>query len=351
MAQNPPAAPILYPKITGKIRDVMRNIEALEPRLTSSTLSLTGTVKLHGTHGDIVFPDPSYSEYILQSRNISALTQDQDNLGYARYMSRIKHEIRSLRPLFLNRFKEFNPAVSQAEIERHPLVIAGEFIGQGLLKGTAVNTMERSFVIISTNICGRWQRDEDYADIGVEGARIFNVSRGGFYHETIDVSAEEPSIENLYARMAEVAKQCPFAHSFGIEGIGEGIVWKPITLNDRVSWPPEFWLKTKAPEFWTSQRVIKVPGEKRASNEKRGAEFAKQVVTERRLEQGIEWLGEMGKDANMKEIAAFLDWLRKDVESEESGEMKDLGLEESHVRLAVGRIGAKWFKEKVGRVV
>jgi len=74
----------LYPRIL-KLKDFLYNLEKLpEYQSPTSSIHLTGSIKLHGTHADIVFPSPTSDEFRLQSRNKAKLVPGkEDNVGFA----------------------------------------------------------------------------------------------------------------------------------------------------------------------------------------------------------------------------------------------------------------------------
>jgi len=123
-----------------------------------------------------------------------------------------------------------NPGIPRAEVEGKEVLIAGEWIGQKVQKhaGLGIAKLPLSFVIVSARVNDTWVRDGDYTgpEIEREDARIFNVIRGGMWKEHVEL-AELEAVETKLSEISEqVAQKCPFAASFGMEGVGEGVVWK-----------------------------------------------------------------------------------------------------------------------------
>ncbi|KAF7932513.1 uncharacterized protein EAE98_003812 [Botrytis deweyae] len=234
----------LYPKISGKPKNLL--LEFSKYQRTSKTrrtgsIPVTGTVKLHGTHGDIrvTADDTIY----VQTRNSDVLTPALDSLKFLDFIQPARTEILALKRQFHARFMKLNP---KAKInDEHPLIIAGEWIGPKIQKDVAVSALpDRYFVIISVSINNEWQPDEPYSDIENESINIVNISRGGFYHETIELKNPEPEFAKMQALADEVEKECPFAKTFGLIGLGEGIVWKPAAP---LCHDAKYWLKLKGP--------------------------------------------------------------------------------------------------------
>jgi len=113
-------------------------------------IPIAGTVKLHGTHADIIV---SHNDRItFQSRNKPNLLATADNHGFATAMA-VKHAtILSLRSQFIARWKELNPFEDQDP--ELPVTIAGEWIGERIQKGVAIAELSKRFVIISAKING-----------------------------------------------------------------------------------------------------------------------------------------------------------------------------------------------------
>ncbi|TGO89511.1 hypothetical protein BPOR_0106g00190 [Botrytis porri] len=234
----------LYPKISGKPKNLLVEFSKYQRTLKTrraGSISVTGTVKLHGTHGDIriTADDTIY----IQTRNLDVLTPALDSLKFLDFIQPARVEIIALKRQFHALFQKLNP---KAKInDEHPLIIAGEWIGPRIQKDIAVSALpERYFVIISVSINNEWQPDEPYSDIENESVNIVNISRGGFYHETIELRNPEPAFAKMQALADEVEKECPFAKTFGLIGLGEGIVWKPAAP---LCHDAKYWLKLKGP--------------------------------------------------------------------------------------------------------
>ncbi|TGO26556.1 hypothetical protein BPAE_0057g00320 [Botrytis paeoniae] len=240
----------LYPKISGKPKNLLVEFSKYQRTLKTrraGSISVTGTVKLHGTHGDIriTADDTIY----VQTRNSDVLTPALDSLKFLDFIQPARAEILALKKQFHARFQKLNP---KAKInDEHPLIIAGEWVGPKIQKDVAVSALpERYFVIISVSINNEWQPDEPYSDIENESINIVNISRGGFYYETIELKNPDPAFAKMQALADEVEKECSFAKALGLIGLGEGIVWKPAAP---LCYDAKYWLKLKGP---ISMRIV-----------------------------------------------------------------------------------------------
>ena len=327
----------LYPKIH-KLSDLVHNINRYEhANDNEGIISLTGTVKLHGTHADIVFASATSEGYRLQSRNKRDLYPGkEDNAGYASYVESIgKQRILNLREKIVARYRELNPEVPvEGEV-----ILAGEWCGKGIQKGVGIAEIPPFLVIISISINNEWVQDSKYEDIHDEEARIFNISRAGFYHHELrldDVQASEVAIKQW---VDAVDKECPFAKALGVTGRGEGIVWKA----DHLCGNATFWFKSKADAHAVSHSDKLPPSAVDLANKERVANFAKAIVTEVRMEQGWQLLEK--KEAS--HTGQFLSWVTKDCFEEEQREMEQLSISRNQLKPAIIQIAKAWFQQRL----
>ncbi|KAK4693472.1 hypothetical protein P7C71_g3940, partial [Lecanoromycetidae sp. Uapishka_2] len=328
------ASSTLYPKIL-KFGDFLHATKDLGP-LTS--IHLTGSVKLHGTHADIVFSSDS-DEVRLQSRNQLRLTPGkEDNCGFASFVAGTKKEVLlDLRDRILERYRKLNPN----EVVEGDIIMAGEWCGKGVQKKVAISKMEKFFAIISTNINGNWVPDWEYADISNEVASFYHVGKADFFeHELFfdNVNASEEQIRKL---TDEVEAECPFAKKLGQSGLGEGIVWKATKYCGE----PKFWFKSKG-DLLAVSNVAKMPASAvDKENRERVDNFAHAIVTENRLEQGWDLL----EHKNAGGLGAFLKWVQNDCLVEEKREMEGLNISKGKLSPAIAAIAKPWFWKRIGR--
>ena len=188
------------------------------------------------------------------------------------------------------------------------------------------------------SINGTWLPDELYGDISADEADIYNVLRGGVWHLDLNLDEPEATEAEMMKSTDAVEAECPFARTFGVSGIGEGIVWK---VADTVRFQgPQFWCKTKGAKHEVS-RTKKIPA---GLGEEKVAAFADAVVTTSRLEQMRTTLkDEMKLPMEKKATAAFLKLLWEDCLKEERDEMNEKGVNEMKLKKAVGSKGREWF--------
>jgi len=337
----------LFPKITGKVDELIENY-TYRFGTESPTIKLTGTVKLHGTHADIVVEHDNSIR--LQSRNRLSLDIEHDNYDVAASLLPLRTEILELAEKVKERWREINYGNYGRKLEGDdPIILAGEWIGPGVQKKIGISKLpKRCFVILSISINGEWQDSEEYVEIHNESVGIYNIARGGFYHEVLDFKDPE-TLENckekLMAHTMEVEKECPFAKSFAISGVGEGIVWK---ADFPLCCEPRFWLKTKGAEHNVTRTDKLRKEEMKAGAGERAKVFAEAAVGEMRLLQAWDYLGEMGIARDKKGIQAFNQWLVKDVEVEEKKEILEMEVDKKALKKAIAGLGRTWYFSKVG---
>ncbi|KAF2475148.1 uncharacterized protein BDR25DRAFT_100281 [Lindgomyces ingoldianus] len=336
----------LYPKITNHIKEVVKALKWShrdpsnpEKEVILPSIPIVGTVKLHGTHVDIlVYQD---NTIVLQSRNNANLMTTADNQGFANAMTKKRGAILSLRNRYHARWRELHPG---EPIDMSvPITIAGEWIGEKIQKGVALVRLSKRLVIISVKINGKWVPDADYPNIEEPKEGIYNISRGGFYYSTLYPQDQQCTNDNLEKLAERVAAQCPFAESFGVIGEGEGLVWKLVPHIDQ----SELWFKTKGgkfkPTFTSAPKKLSADD---AGKRQAAATVAKAWCSEQRMEQGWDYLREQSIPQNLKGIGAFLKWVQQDILLEEVGYIEEHMIHEQMLRMEIIAIAKPWFQER-----
>jgi hypothetical protein len=158
----------------------------------------------------------------------------------------------------------------------------------------------------------------------------------------IDFSNPEKALEELTEITLKVEEQCPYGTSFGIKGIGEGIVW-------RLSNDPEnskFWFKTKGEKHSgaskNKKKIASIAPEKMNTIN----HVLDEILPIWRLEQGIAHVKEKGMDIDRKNIGPYLAWIGQDVKKEEMDIIKANNLEWKDVTKFITQKAKDYFMEK-----
>lgn len=341
MDPSSPAVPMatnsstLYPSI-GKLKDFLYEAR----KLNEISFELIGTVKLHGTHADIVIDAEDVIRF--QSRNQTDLRPEKDNEGFATFAGALEQDILALKYAYVSRYRALNRSAPLKPT--YPVVIAGEFCGGNIQKKVALLQLKKQFVIVSVNVNNTWLPDDEYGDIHNESIGIYNISRAGFFYRTLELQNPTESEAEIDTLVKQVEQECPYARTFGASGIGEGIVWKPRGHSST----PTLWFKSKGEMFAVAAKPKRTAAA--SDNNSRVKSFAEAVVTEIRMEQGWGYLKEMRVARNMKGLGKFLKWVVEDCLREEKRDMEEADIKEQNLKPAIVEIARLWYKTKVDSV-
>ena len=343
-----------------------------KPKQSTTLISLRGTVKLHGTHADIVFTNTeSINETTIndgavqvsfQSRN-RILTKEMDNCGFARHMESIGKEVlfEKLAKPALTIYFSSSAAIQggDEEVNQHikdakgnnvdavqQLMISGEYCGGNIQKGVAINGLPTMFVIFAIKINEQYQDPWDYRDLALPDQRIHNIFRVPPYRLQFTLSACDDVENRLKQITDEVERECPYGKSFGMCGVGEGVVWcaEEFPQNTR------FYFKVKGEEHTTSRvTTLKVRSEEELALLADARNFAKLALPEPRLQQGLDHLREMSLEVSPQNTSKFLQWAVNDVLKEEADEIKEAGLDLSKLKKELSCIALNYYKTKADR--
>lgn len=314
------------------------------------TLCFEGTIKLHGTNAGL---RRYKKKYQAQSRN-NIVDVGNDNAGFAAFVESVPKE---------NWDKLFNLAAQwwrEGKLDQdhsydprphaQDITFYGEWIGKGIQKNAGVCEIpDKQWVIFGLCIDGNWTTTRPSShgfglyDAGLRKHNVHDILDAETFVVDIDFSNPEAAIPELMKRTDIVAEKCPWAKRFGINGPGEGIVWKAR------EWPCEtdFWFKTKNKKFMASapKKTIAVNPEKVRNIE----ECVDVVLTENRLSQGLDYLSEQNLDLEPKNIGTFLMWVAKDVKKEESDTIAANNLEWKEVHKAVSKRAREFILERIAQ--
>lgn len=284
-------------------------------------LTYEGTVKLHGTNAAIGH-NRETGELWFQSRE-NVITLEKDNAGFVRSFEK----------------KDVLGWIKTVVSDAKQVVVFGEWCGGSIQPNVALTKLSKRFVVFNV-LCDDniWLGRDAVASIKSEALGIENIY--DFYTERITIDFNKPEIaqNELSTLTIKVEENCPFAKAHGVEGIGEGIVWKCIDPD----WDsPEFYFKVKGEKHSASKvkTLAAVDVEKVASQR----EFAEKTVTENRCRQGIDKLREAGKKLDRTSVGDFIKWVVADVEKEEADTAKASGLDLKGVSGEVTKAARTWF--------
>ena len=275
------------------------------------TINFTGTVKIHGTNAGIVKYKNGHIEY--QSRE-NVLSLEKDNAQFLLNMSAKNLD-------FLFDGIEFNEHIA----------IFGEWCGQSIQKGVAVSELQKMFVVFACKVDGEWI---DFVKSD-PNQRIYNINDFKKYEVEIDFNNPELVQNHLGELTLEVEQECPVGKHFGVSGTGEGIVWKA-NYNGRY-----YIFKTKGEKHSASK--VKTLASVNVDEINSINEFVDYVLTESRLNQGIDKLREVGKEVSQKSTGDYLRWIVNDVLKEEQDTIIENQLDPKKLNSAISNKARLWF--------
>lgn len=307
---------IKFPSIE-QYRNVIRNVkhkaqfvgldESGEPIMDRNVilpkLTFEGTVKLHGTNSSIVIsPD---GEFWAQSRE-NIITPEKDNAGFAMFAH-----------ANMERFKQITAGIR----EQGDVVIYGEYCGGNIQKGIAICQLPKMFVIFGIAIADEENQKTYLSRFNIEQmAKAHKTDNVHLVYDfqtwTKEIDFENPALyQNELNEITEMVEtECPVGKSFGISGIGEGVVWKCVTPGYEDS---GFWFKVKGEKHAASKvkTLAKVDIEKLNNIQA----LAERVANNERLEQMHQQVFDTlnGGETDMKKMGDFIKAVMGDIFKEE----------------------------------
>jgi len=303
-----------------------------------------GKVKIDGCNAGVqMFPD---GRIVPQSRS-RILDPDSDNMNFAKWVV----------PNY-GYFEQVRQLADEKGYKNQQLTIFAEWCGKGIQKRTAISKIDRQiFAVFAMQIDPMAQIETDpdklreilppHDQVYVIPWYVPNNGSRDMLFDFANVDELAKQAERLNDIVAAVELCDPFVKdSFGIEGLGEGVVMYPIindsTLIDRMTY---------------SDLVFKAKGEKhKVVNTKKPAQIDPEFVatvdkfvdlftTENRLEQIAQKVLE-GKDFSPKLTGPFVKAFGLDVLKESKAELEASGLEWKQVAKALNSKAVNWWKAK-----
>lgn len=231
-----------------------------------------------------------------------------------------------------------------------PIIIYGEWAGPGIQKRVAISKLDKKIFAIfavQVGIVNAHYEVDPEKILDIIGSDIVN-------HDQIFVLPWEDSIELdfsdskeleassdiLNRKILSIEKCDPWVkNTFGIEGLGEGLVMYPI-LNGRTFINKkdysEFVFKAKgeAHQVVKVKKAVQIEPEVAESIDK----FVDMFVTSNRL---IQISNEI--EFNKRNTGAFVKALIKDVKDESVNELKASGLKWDQVNKAISKVASNWW--------
>ncbi len=288
-------------------------------------LTYRGTVKLHGTNAAIGLSrtdDVSEDNRIWFQSRENIIRVAKDNAGFA------------------SRFHGKNLDTIFSSLPGNKVLVFGEWCGQGVQSFVAIGQLPKMFVIFDILIDGVWQPKSVVEKIKDPSLSIYNIYDYRTEEIVIDFNFPEKSQNQLVELTTKVADVCPVGHAFGVDGIGEGIVWACITPGYE---DPQFKFKVKDERHVKSGAKPKVLAEIDAQAVADIKEFASLVVTEGRCRQGIDKMRERGLKTDRSCLGHYVNWIFDDVVKEETDVAVKSNIDLGKAKSEINKVAKEWF--------
>lgn len=316
--------------------------------LPKPALRFQGTVKLHGTNASVALSVDG--DIWAQSRE-NIITVEKDNAGFAQFTEANKENFKTL----LGDAAYSALSFDELQTESRPIVVFGEWCGGNIQKGVALSELPKMFVIFGiafANDEGNKQYlTREQIEYVVKNHREFIGTDHPIkciydfpsFEMVIDFEHPELSQNELGRITEEVEKQCPVGFALGVDGVGEGVVWRCIEPGYEDS---GFWFKVKGEKHSASKvKTLAAVDVERVNSIK---ECVEKTVTESRLKQGLEHLTQNQLEHDVKNMGAFLKWISGDLAKEELDTITASGLEFKEVVKEAQRVARTWFLAQLG---
>lgn len=279
------------------------------------TVTLKGTVKLHGTNAAVSLQD---NKIVCMSRNNIV---DSGHNGFVEMVNNNEE-------VFIDMFQTINAPDGIIP------TIYGEWAGEGIQKGVGVAQFEKCFYLFGvrlTKIEGEEQHSVwlDSIQVGelFGNDKIKNIHQFPTYSIKVDLNNPKESQNQLIDITNLVEKDCPVSRQLAIEKnldvgelVGEGVVWECFIGDVRHN----FKVKGEKHSVSKVKTLVEIDPIKLASVN----EFVERVVTENRVKQAMsEVVPRDVMGVSKQDTGAVLKWLMSDVLAEESQVLYESNLE------------------------
>ena len=161
----------------------------------------------------------------------------------------------------------------------------------------------------------------------------------------IDFDRPDLSQNELVEITNAVEAECPVGKAFGVEGVGEGVVWT--CVSD--------WTAADGTKIKTTDLIFKVKGPKHSDTKVKKLaevdvekvnsimELATNVVTDHRLEKMLELMKLEGVALVVESTPRFLMLVGQDILKEEADTIEASGLNRKDIMGQINRMARDWY--------
>lgn len=334
-----------YPKIK-QFRDIVRAVQTrsdfkgqdedgnpIYEKSERPTLKFKGTTKLHGTSAGICYTPTKGLVAQKRSSFLPVESLDGVHFGFNEFVQgRRKTQLLSWMEKLHNKYCT----------PYQQITVYGEWAGQGVQKSVAISELQKTFYVFDVRVYDEVLDQSEWITLEEEDKPeilgVCYVDDFECWEMEIDFNQPQNSQNQLVDLTLKVEEQCPISKYFGIDGIGEGIVWTA---------------------YWKGERYcFKVKGEKHSTSKvkklasvdpevlKNIQEFVDYACTQNRMDQAI-----METEADSKRNTPdVLRWMANDIIKEESDVLESNNLTWKQVAKEVSDKTRRYFFEKLDKL-
>ena len=291
-------------------------------------------IKLDGTNAAIGVVG---SQVYYQSRE-RLISPSDDNMGVANWASKLEN-------FWLEVAQKFG----------RDLLIFGEWSGPGIQKNVAISKIPKKiFTVFAIRPL------EDLDELIVEPEDLKSILLSSLQEDlwvldwdpcslTVDFSNTAGlDLQSINQRILEIEQCDPFVKQFfNIEGIGEGLVFYPVSHPGLTNFTNLVW-KAKG----TEHKTVKQAAAAQVLPEKAQniTDFVQLVCAPARLEQGVMKTNSGILEFDKKNLGSFIKWVSDDVLKECKDELAASNLEWKQVSGEVSKFARNWFLEQEKKI-
>lgn len=312
------------------LHNVRRNLEILGDAVT---ITYRAKIKLHGTNAGV---QVTTEGKVAAQKRSQIITSQSDNAGFAAWV-------------------ESNLDYFAALKTTENLTIFGEWCGSNIQKGVAISQLKRKIFAVFAIQIGDDVTTPKKLEIRPEQIALMLPKQQDiyvlpFYGSPItlnfgDKEQLKAAADTINKMVEAVEKSDPWVKAtFGIEGVGEGLVMYPETNSvvEKANYTDRLF-KAKGIEHQVlkSKTPVTIDPEKAANI----TEFVRLFVTEARLQQAVTEACDGQYD--MKRMGDFMKWFALDVQKESVAELEVAGLTWKEVNKPLMNDAREWYKTQV----
>ena len=299
------------------------------------TLTFEGTVKLHGTNAGVGH-NPTDGMWVQSRSNV--ITPLNDNAGFASF-------VHSKKELFEDMFENVRYTNRASIGENDGIVIFGEWAGGNIQKNVAISGIEKSFFIFDVKIVPEDGTDPYYIDsyyLKDVDNKIYNIE--DYLSYTIDIDFNRPDLSQakLIEITNEVEKLCPVGKAFGVEGIGEGVVWSTTYNGSKL----RFKVKGEEHAGKSKVKILKPVDSERIQ---RIHDLVNKIITVGRMQQQLDLACDTinGGTIDRKFLGDYIRMVIKDTMEEDLDLITEAGFEPKDINKYISELARKyWFEQE-----